>query len=179
MGLHSEKTQHFVKLLTGHQSALRAFIVSLIPGSSDVQDVLQDTNVVLWEKMDDYEEGTNFNAWAFAIASNMVKVQLRKIKRDHSPALREDIIQAVSDTWYQRSPQSINDKELALEKCLRTLSKSERDLVSVRYSKDQSIESYSGIIGRSAKSLRVTLFRIRTKLRECVRKRLPMEGGAR
>ncbi len=178
MGLQSDKTQQFVKLLTGHQSALRALIVSIIPGSSDVQDVLQDTNVVIWEKMDDYEPGTNFKAWAFAIARNMVKAQLRKTKRDQSPALREDIIQAVSETWYQRTSQSISDKELALEQCLDLLSKSESDLVSARYSEEKSLEKHAAVIGKTAQSLRASLFRIRVKLRECVQKRITMKGEA-
>ena len=179
MGLHSEETHHFVQLLTGHQASLRAFIVSLIPGSDDVQDVLQDTNVVLWEKMAEYKQGTNFNAWAFAIARNMVKVQLRKTKRNQSPALREDIIHAISDTWYQRAPETTTRKQLALEQCLKTLSASERDLVSARYNSEKSLSTYSDITGRPAQSLRVSLFRIRAKLRECVKKRLPMEGDTR
>ncbi|MFT5633595.1 MAG: RNA polymerase sigma-70 factor (ECF subfamily) [Rubritalea sp.] len=40
--------QAFIKLLTEHQANLRAFIVSLMPGSPDVADVLQETNVILW-----------------------------------------------------------------------------------------------------------------------------------
>lgn len=179
MGLHSEETHHFVKLLTGHQAALRAFIVSLIPGSSDVQDVLQDTNVVLWEKMDDYQPGTNFNAWAFAIARNTVKAQLRKTKRNQSPALREDIIHAICDTWYQRAPETTSRKQLALDDCLKTLSGSEQDLISARYHSGDSLETYSKTIGRPTQSLRVSLFRIRAKLRECVKKRLPLKGDVR
>lgn len=54
MGLHSDSTHEFIKLLTGHQPSLRAFIVSLLPGSDDIDDILQDTNVVLWEKMDNF-----------------------------------------------------------------------------------------------------------------------------
>ena len=64
MSLHSKETHDFVKLLTGLQPSLRAFIVSLMPGSPDVQDVLQDVNVVIWEKMDSYESGSDFRAWA-------------------------------------------------------------------------------------------------------------------
>jgi len=33
-----------VKLLTGHQAQLRAFIVSLSSGSPEVDDILQETN---------------------------------------------------------------------------------------------------------------------------------------
>lgn len=100
MSLHSEKTHEFIKLLTGHQSALRAFIVSLMPGSPDVQDVLQDTNVVIWEKMDSFEPGTNFKAWVFTIARNMVKAQLKKNRQLQKPSLNEEVIQMINETWH-------------------------------------------------------------------------------
>jgi len=43
-------TQEFVSLLTDHQEVMRSYIISLIPGSPDVRDVLQEVNIVLWEK---------------------------------------------------------------------------------------------------------------------------------
>jgi hypothetical protein len=39
----------FVKSLTEHQTALRCFILSMLPGCQDVADVLQDANVELWK----------------------------------------------------------------------------------------------------------------------------------
>ena len=40
-------TPEFVQLLTGAQSALYAFIVSLLGGVNDANDVLQETNLKL------------------------------------------------------------------------------------------------------------------------------------
>ena len=40
----------FVSDLTAHQGVLHAFLVSLLPGNPDVDDILQRTNLVLWEK---------------------------------------------------------------------------------------------------------------------------------
>ena len=176
MSLHSKETHEFVKLLTGHQSALRAFIVSLIHGSPDVQDVLQDTNVVIWEKMDSFEPGTNFKAWVFAIARNMVKAQFKKNKQLQKTSLNEEIIQMISETWHSREDENLDHKQFALDQCLQSLKDSERDLISARYSRGTSIETYAQQLGRSAESLRVTLFRIRTKLRQCVRQRIHVKG---
>lgn len=177
MSLHSKETHEFVKLLTGHQAALRAFIVSLIPSSPDVQDVLQDTNVVIWEKMDKYKSGSNFRAWTFTIARNTVKAQLRKTKQYQGTALNEDVILAITETWYHRQEQNIDRKQLALDQCLLALKQAERNLVNARYTQGASLEKHAQKIGRTAESLRVTLFRIRIKLRECVRHRIQMEGG--
>lgn len=179
MGLHSDSTHEFIKLLTGHQSSLRAFILSLLPGSDDIDDILQDTNVVLWEKMDSFELGTNFQAWAFTVARNMVKAQLRSTKRNQSPSLNPDIIEAISQTWYQSETSSTMKKQRALDACMDKLNDKERNLIQTRYSNTVSLENQAQLLGRSSGSLRVSLFRIREKLRQCVQKRVAlMEGGA-
>lgn len=175
---YSKDTSEFIKLLTGHQSVLRAFIVSLMPGSDDIEDVLQDTNVVLWEKMEQYEPGSNFQAWAFTVARNVAKAQWKKNKRDRSPSLNQTIIDAVAQTWFQRETNDTNKKQRALHYCLNALKDSERDLIDARYQSKESLEHHALNLGRSAESLRVTLFRIREKLRQCVEKRMQlMEGG--
>lgn len=175
---YSNNTSEFIKLLTGHQSSLRAFIVSLMPGCNDIDDVLQDTNVVLWEKMEQFELGSNFQAWAFAVARNMAKAHWKKSKRDHSPTLNQTVIDAVVQTWFQRDTNSTSTKQKALNYCLDSLKTSERELIDARYQSDESLEIHALNIGRSAESIRVSLFRIREKLRSCVEKRvLFMEGG--
>ncbi|PQJ27627.1 hypothetical protein BSZ32_03355 [Rubritalea profundi] len=58
----------FIGEITRIQSQLRAYIISLMPGASGAEDVLQETNLVLWEKRAKFEQGTNFRAWVCAIA---------------------------------------------------------------------------------------------------------------
>lgn len=172
MSLQSKETHDFVRLLTSHQTAIRAFIVSMIPGSSDVEDVLQDTNVVIWEKMDTFEPGSDFHAWAFAIAKNVARAQLRKTKREHLPTLNEDIARMIEETWHRQGAPSVSREEAALDKCLSQLTPKDRAIVEARYSRTGSLESHATATGRSAGSLRVTLFRIRSKLRRCVQQRI-------
>ena len=57
-----------VQQIARHQSRLRAFVRCLLVRSSDVDDLLQQVNVVLWEKADEFQPGTDFGAWASQIA---------------------------------------------------------------------------------------------------------------
>ena len=43
-------SQEFVSLLTDHQEVIRAYIITQIPGCSEVRDILQEVNMLLWEK---------------------------------------------------------------------------------------------------------------------------------
>ncbi len=176
MNLQSKETHAFVKLLTRHQSALRGFIISMMPGSPDVEDVLQDTNVVIWEKMDSFEVGTNFRAWVFAIAKNAVLAHLRKAKRDRSPGVNEKLTNLIAETWYQREAGDLSKKEIALQHCLGKLDQSERAIIEARYSKDDNLNTLAATTARPASTLRVALFRIRERLRRCISSRIAIEG---
>lgn len=173
----SIELQAFVKQLLAHQTALRAYIVSLMPGSDDAEDVLQDVNVVLWEKMNDFEDGTNFRAWVFAVARIAIKAKFRDNKRHLSPSVDAELIQAIDEVWNKSAPQDTSRKQRALDRCLEQLKQKDRDLIKARYTKGTNLEIHAQEVGRSADSLRTTLSRARAKLRDCVQGRLSSEGG--
>ena len=49
MELNATQQAEFVSQIAKHQAALHAYIISLMPGMDGVDDVLQETNMVLWE----------------------------------------------------------------------------------------------------------------------------------
>ena len=53
----------FVELLTQHQRSLYGYIYTMVRNSSDSDDILQETNLVLWKKRLEYKTGTSFIAW--------------------------------------------------------------------------------------------------------------------
>lgn len=170
----SEHLSAFVKLLTTHQGDIRAFVISLLPGSSDVEDVVQETNLVLWNKRHTFELGTNFAAWAFTTARYQVmKYRLRQ-KRDGRVMFSDELI----DTLAEMSPPATPNNEylLALEECLRRLNPKQRGLISSRYSPGMSLRKQAEESGTTAVSLRVALMRLRAGLRQCVERKI--EGGA-
>ncbi len=167
----------FVKQLTQHQAALRGFIIALLPGSCDVGDILQETNVVLWEKQSSYQAGTNFQAWAFSVARIKVMQHWDQQKKHQCVSLSEEAIAAIADSRAM-SNATVEDKKFsALQQCMAKLRGSELDVVNARYTMGESLESLAQNMGTSGGSLRVTLFRIRAKLRKCVDLRLEQEGG--
>lgn len=159
--------QVYVSLMTKHQANLRAFIVSLMPGSQDVDDVLQNANAVLWQKRARFEHGTNFIAWAFKIARYEVMCQRNRTKRDRLLVFSEKLIDILSED----EPFKQSDEEVlaAVDGCLAKLSDRERELVEARYARGKSLRQHAARIGRSPGSLRVALLRIRAGLKDCIK----------
>ena len=81
----------FIGEITRIQSQLRAYIISLMPGASGAEDVLQETNLVLWKKRAKFEQGTNFRAWVCAIARLEVKAHRRQMYRLGTMMLDDDL----------------------------------------------------------------------------------------
>ena len=49
-------TEEFIELLTGAQSAVFGYIMSLVHDPTRAQDVLQETNITLWRKFQEYTD---------------------------------------------------------------------------------------------------------------------------
>ena len=152
--------------MTDHQSNLRAFIVSLMPGSPHVGDVLQETNAVLWQKRSSFELGTNFLAWAFKIARYEVLHQIDRSKRDGRLVFSDKLL----DVLTAMEPLEDSDEAVmvALGLCLAKLTDDQRQLVAARYTPRSSLEQLAEHIDRSPGSLRVALLRIRANLKLCI-----------
>jgi RNA polymerase sigma-70 factor (ECF subfamily) len=174
MSLDASQQAEFVGQITRHQSAMRAYIVSLMPGMNGVQDVLQETNLVLWEKRGKFQPGTHFQAWAFAIARYEVKAHRRKSIALGMTTLDDDLLDELSERGEQR-PVELEIRLRSLDKCLGALQDRERQLIEHRYFSGATLELFSKECGRPTESLRVSLFRIRAALRKCINKELTIE----
>ena len=164
----AEHQREFVGLITQHQASLRAYIISLMPGLQGASDVLQETNLVLWEKKASFEVGTNFAAWAFAIARYETKNHKRKLQRKQvTMCLDEELADELAE-YCQLTPDATEKRMLALEHCLAKLKKDELQLIKHRYVSDTTLKNYAENLNRPVGSLRVTLHRIRGGLRRCI-----------
>ncbi|SHJ59854.1 RNA polymerase sigma-70 factor, ECF subfamily [Rubritalea squalenifaciens DSM 18772] len=175
-----EEQREFISLVTQYQPSLRAYIISLMPGMDGAADVLQETNLIIWEKRKSFEIGTNFVAWAYAIARFEVKRHKRQYSKQKSKVctLDDDLAEELAE-FCSLVPEETEKRMLALERCLSKLKKEELQLIQQRYGSDLSLKDYADKVGRPFGSLRVTLHRIRSGLRQCVAYQLNPSLGSR
>ncbi len=142
MELDPRQQSEFVCLLTEHQAAMQSYIISLMPGASGVSDVVQETNLVLWEKRHKFEMGTNFRAWAFAIARFEVKTHRRKLLKVGVPFLDEALAEQLADESLEE-PHEFVERLAALKHCLGRLNEDQRRLVEHRYFKQDTLDAFA------------------------------------
>lgn len=167
MDLDATQQAEFVGQIARHQAALHAYIISLMPGMDGVDDVLQETNLVLWEKRKTFQAGTNFRAWACAIARFKVMGHRQKLAQLGFQMLEEDLADQLASEC-EAELDEFDERLRALNRCLGRLQDKERGLIEHRYFSGHTLDEYASQCGRPVNSLRVSLFRIRAALKKCI-----------
>ena len=155
------------------QGRLYAFILSLVFDSEHAAEVLQETNLVLWRKSDQFEMGTNFPAWALKIARFQVMAHRQRMGRDRH-VFDEQAVANVTDA-FQRNVDVLDDRMAALGDCLDRLPDDGRRLIRQRYADGLPVKRIAAQLGHSAGRVAVRLHRLRAALMDCIRQR-ELEG---
>jgi RNA polymerase sigma-70 factor, ECF subfamily len=170
------RVDEFVELFARAQQKLYVYILSLVFNATDAYDVLQDTNLALWQRFDDFEPGTDFLAWALAIARYRA-LRFRQHQKSRRETLDDDLLANLATEIAHKSETLQAERLRALEECLASLPAQDREIIQSRYEPAGSLRSLAQKIGRSENALSQALRRIRKTLAECTKRRLDMAPG--
>lgn len=159
-----DATEAVQLLFVRHENSIRAFVKSLQPSLSDADDVMQETFLTISRKSSTFEPDSNFLAWACGIARLKVLENFRQRKRAN--VLSEAAIIALTED--APPPESLREKEDALQGCLESLTPKVRDLLWRRYSRRQSSTEMAAAAGMTSTAVRVALTKARKALRDCI-----------
>lgn len=160
--------------LTRYQTSLYAYILSLVPDRNAAEDILQETNLTLWEKAEQFEAGSDFLAWATTIARYKALHARRDYARDRlqfSPAVTEQL----ADRMAERIA-GVDTRRRALRDCLAKLPTDDQQMLAQRYHAEGSVQRLAAQTGRTASAVSQKLYRLRAILMECVRKTLAQDA---
>ncbi len=161
-----EHVDRFVKLLVSHQGRLYQYVRMLMPRGEDVEDVLQQTFLVMWKKFDESYSESSFYGWATRIAYLEVLKSRERKSRDLPVLDRAVLEQIVADE--AREPEYLADLKSFLEYCLGKLSPADRELIERRYQPGALVGALAAELGRPVNSVSKSLGRIRRTLWKCI-----------
>lgn len=174
----SDDDDQFVAQLTSHQGVLLAYLNTLLPGNPEVSDIVQKTNLVLWNKRADFQHGSSFRAWAFSIAYWEARAWMTTSNRKAWLLFDTDLAQGVLDRFIAESDtdtDSSSDSMDALRLCLSKLRESDRLIIVNHYQHEKSLADCSRVLGRSREALKAALFRSRAALKRCIKSQLALQ----
>jgi RNA polymerase sigma-70 factor, ECF subfamily len=161
-----DQTGQFVTHVLDMQRNLFAYILTLLPQLHEANDVLQQTNLVLWSKRDEFRPGSDMQAWACRIAYYEVLAYRQRQRRDRLDFDNDLVAQMAAEAQPAAVDVEADLKQLAL--CMERLGSKDRELLHMRYHEALSAPRIAAAVGRSAVAIRQALFRIRATLLRCV-----------
>ena len=159
-------------LIEAVQPRLRAFLISLTANRAEVDDLLQETNIVIWDKRAEFRPDGNFHAWAFQIGYFQARNHLRRRARQAQFEVPgDDLLEKIADASTTLVEQT-EPRRRALAACLAKLKPADRDLVMRRYISGLDLAILSAETGSNPNALSQRLFRLRQTLLLCIRTEL-------
>jgi RNA polymerase sigma-70 factor (ECF subfamily) len=162
------RVEEFVELLTRNDQALSSYVLSLVPSSSDAQDILQETKLALWRSFGNFELGTDFGAWARRAALNRVLDFRKRKSRENKHLWFSDQCYQFLAAEYELDTERREERMHRLKDCIDKLTYRHRQILVLRYFHDASIEEVAAQVERSVDATYRVLSRIRLTLRKCL-----------
>ena len=168
-----ERRREFVRLLTMTERRLYGYIFTLAPDWNDADEILQETNIRLWEEFEKYEPGSNFSAWAMRVAYYQVLTWRKRAQRSRLVFDQRLLDQLSSQR--EHSEDLAEARHRVMGECLEELSDRSQQLLARFYAEGNRIKDIAATLGKSSESVYKAIQRLRVSLRHCIEERLAEE----
>lgn len=170
----------FTELVRLHQGAVRAYLGRHARERELVDDLAQEVFVAAYRGLSGYGGESALRLWLLGIARNQWRLYLRgEIRRRErqDKRLALELARWRSARVAEEQPEQVERELSALERCLAGLPARSRELVEAHYFDGLAAAEIARRTGRKPSAVRMTLLRVRQRLRGCVERRLGAGAG--
>jgi RNA polymerase sigma-70 factor, ECF subfamily len=169
-----DSRRQFIRLMTKYERMVYGYILSLVPNWADADEILQETNIRLWEEFEKFQLGTNFAAWAIRVAHFQVLTWRKKASRSRL-VFDQRVVDALAaePCW---SDEEFESRQQALAECVSELPDHSRDLLRSFYVHGSKAKDVAVELKRTPAAIYKALERIRVALHTCIQRRLNKSG---
>ena len=165
----SNKATRVQMLFVKHSTAIRGYLLGLLPDPHQVDDLMQSVFCTVTEQAETWDESRDFVPWARGIGRNLF-LRLERSKRQGPQILDPELIDAL--TQVAPSFEADTTRLEALKQCMNRLAPRARQAITLRYSQALKPAEIARRMSLAVASVNVMLSQARASLRECVLSKL-------
>lgn len=163
-----ELSPEFVLQLTEAQPRLFGFLLKRLANSDQAHEVLEEVNVVICRKAGEFEFGSDFMAWSYAVCRFRILAFRKRNTRDRL-VFQDDLAVSLETIDSKlHVPEIQRRRRVALMDYLERQLPDQRELVRRRYAESASVKAIAADLGKSDNAVSLSLHRIRSTLLQCV-----------
>ncbi len=165
-----EQETIFLSALERNQEKLFRICSIYAKDDEDAKDLFQEVLVHVWRSMSTFKGNSAIGTWMFRIALNVCLRFKSKHSKNQNRFIRLDSITVTNFGTIENSEEE-KEKLNSLRKCVKELKKADRAIVAL-YLEGIAYKEISSIVGLSENHIAVKIKRIKSKLLNCINKRL-------
>lgn len=170
-----KRTLEFLRLFVRHQQEIYAYILTLVPNVHDADDLFQEGMVVMWEKFEQFEPGTNFAAWGVQIMRYEILDYRRNMARSKRVLVDDSLFELLMDHM-PNIQDELPARIEALRKCQKLLDDRSKRMLKMRYERNVPVEEIASWLKLSRRHIYHILGQINSTLLRCMRRTLAGGG---
>jgi RNA polymerase sigma-70 factor (ECF subfamily) len=167
-GILAGDTDLYAQIISSYHRDVWRVVDSMLFSRDRTPELVQDVFIAVFQHLDKFELGRNFDYWIREVARNVVRKELRRQSREFRrwDSYREEVLTQMeqgekwSDLTHRRAE--------ALEKCRKQLPPDCEKGFCLRYADSLSFDQIAQALGRTADGVRMMLGRARLMLRDCI-----------
>lgn len=151
---------------------LVAFLRSLVSAQDAVDDLFQETMLVAWRRLHEFDHSRPFGPWLRGIAANLVLAHRRKSAIAHrrvmncEPEVLEELERQFSALGSRRG-DSFRERVELLKDCLSRLPEQMRQAIELAYAKGMMLRQVALATGTGEEAIKKRVQRAREALADC------------
>jgi RNA polymerase sigma-70 factor (ECF subfamily) len=165
----------FTRLYQEHYRALLAYALRRCDDRAEAQDVVADSFLILWRRLDEVPEGEEAVLWLFGVARRVLANRKRKSLRQVRLAAR---LAAVASA-HAEDPAAGRREASRLVAALQSLREEDREVLLLAAWEELSNAEIGRVLGCSENAATLRLHRARRRLTEVYKKENDKAGDKR
>jgi RNA polymerase sigma-70 factor, ECF subfamily len=169
----------FEQLLDRYEDKIFRLAYRFVRNESEAKEVLQDTFLSIWRKLDTFKGDAQFGSWLYRVAANTALMRLRAQRR-HPEVSTEELpvgyldnygqVPPAGENWARRPDDELQSDELRrhIQTAVDALPEIYRTVFLLRDVEGLSTEETGEILGISVPTVKTRLHRARIALRDTI-----------
>lgn len=169
-GIRARDINAFEELYRGYHTRLTRFLLKLIHRPQMVEEVLNDTLMVVWDRADSFNGTSKLSTWIFAIA---YRKAMKALRRQDDPMEDKRAEERMSLDATPEEELGFDRRRVMLMKAIGELSPEHRAVVDFTYFQDMGYREIASIMGCPVDTVKTRMFHARRHLKRRLAGELP------
>ena len=164
----------FEILMRENADMLLAFLRASVRDPHAVDDIFQETMIVAWRRLDDFDSDRSFAKWLRGIAGKLVLAHFRQ-SGQQSPSFDQATLEWMEYRFAKIDVirgDSLSERLALLHECIEALADENRATIEARYLKQRSLGQIETEMGVALQTIKKRLYRARLQLGSCLERKL-------